>query len=374
MNMRKMVLPIVGACILGGCASPDLTISRRVDLDDESVDGGMSWQDIRTVASKMCPAILSVPEVANGVPPVRIAVAQMKNSSRFFIDRNLFTSRLLVDLNKFGGGQVRFLNGNAQAQAKRVSVLKDRQEAEVRKSVTEVAQAIAASPLFANRTDPAKIAVIPALNANLVGLNADSFTAMLREEVLNASAGKILFLMPGHTEGADYWITGQFYPVSMKKEGVINLADYFDVIEERIRAGKPLGLDTATATTTTAGGSMVSTVVSPKETALSEMLRSPALRADPNVEKRLNVMVVRPQDKLSVFEKSIVADRRISDNAGNAALILSGEISALSQAVNGQSSDYLNIVFELVDPNSNETIWQDNYEVKRVSKAGIVYR
>lgn len=372
--MKRLMIPVLSACLLGGCASPDITVSRRVDLDDESTDGALSSQDIRTVASKMCPAILSVPEIANGVPPVRITVADMKNSSRLFIDRNILTKKLLVELNRYGNGQVRFLNNNSSTQVRRTAVLKDRQPAEIRKNVAEVAKAIAASPLFANRTDPAKLAVIPALNTNLVGLNADSFTAMLREEVLNASGGKILFLMPGHTEGADYWITGQFYPESMKKEGVINLADYFDVIEERIRAGKPLGLDTATTTTSTAGGSMVTSTVTPKETALSEMLRSPALRADPNVDKRLNIMVVRPQDKLSVFEKSIVADHRISDNAGNASLILSGEISGLSQAVNGESSDYIHIAFELVDPNSNETIWQDNYEVKRVSKAGIVYR
>ena len=188
----------------------------------------------------------------DGVPPVRITVADMKNSSRLFIDRNLLTKKLLVELNRYGNGQVRFLNNNSSTQARRTAVLKDRQPAEIRKNVADVAKASAASPLFANRTDPAKLAVIPALNTNLVGLNADSFTAMLREEVLNASGGKILFLMPGHTEGADYWITGQFYPESMKKEGVINLADYFDVIEERIRAGKPLGLDTATTTTSTA--------------------------------------------------------------------------------------------------------------------------
>ena len=373
--MKKLLLmPVLGGLLLGGCVGAEVSKpSQRVDPDDESVDGGISSQDIRTVASRMCPAILSVPEIANGVAPVRIAVAEMKNSSRFFIDRNIFTKKLMVELNRYGNGQVRFINGNDRAQEKRYEVLKDRQDADIRRQIAEVAQAIAASPIFAGRSAPAKIAVIPALNTNLVNMNADSFAAILREEILSVSGGKILFLMPGQVEGADYWLTGQFYPDSIKTEGLINLADYFDVVTERIRSGKSLYLDSSVTTVSTAE-STTTTTTSTKEGVLLEMLRSPALRANPNVEKRLNVMVVRPQDKLSVFERSMTLDRKVRTMAGNAALILSGEISGLSQARNGAYSDYLHIAFELVDPNTNETIWQDGYEVKRVSQVGTVYR
>ena len=368
-----LILPVLGGLLLGGCVTADMSESRRVGLDDESVDGGISSQDIRTVASRMCPASLSVPEIANGVPPVRIAVADMKNSSRFFIDRNLFTKRLLVELNRYGNGSVRFINNNEKTQAKRFEVLKDRQEDDVRQQIAKVASAIAANPLFSGRATPAKIAVIPALNTNLVNMNADSFSAMLREEVMNASGGKILFLMPGHVEGADYWLTGQFYPLSLKKEGIINLADYFDVITDRIKNGKSLYLDSAVTTVSTPE-STTTTMAGTKEDDLLQMLRSPSLRAIPNVEKQLNVMIVRPQDKVSVFEKSLTVDGKLRTMAGNATLVLSGEMSSLSQARNGVYSDYLHIAFELVDPNSNETIWQDNYEVKRMSQVGTVYR
>lgn len=370
---RLLTLPVLGGFLLGGCITADVSTSQRVDVDDESMDGGISSQDIRTVATRMCPAILSVPEVANGVPPVRIAVADMKNPSRFFIDRNLFTKKLLVELNRYGNGRVRFINNNEMTQAKRFEVLKDRQENDIRQQIAEVASAIASNPLFAGRTTPAKIAVIPALNTNLVNLNADSFAAMLREEIMNASGGKVLFLMPGQVEGADYWLTGQFYPVSMKKEGIINLADYFDVITERIKSGKSLYLESSVTTVATPE-STTTTMAASKEDDLLQMLRSPSLHAIPNVEKRLNVMIVRPQDKLSVFEKSLTLNGKVRTMAGNATLILSGEISSLSQALNGAYSDYLHIAFELVDPNTNETIWQDNYEVKRVSQAGTVYR
>lgn len=371
---RLLVLPVIGGLLLGGCVSADITgTPRRIDPDDESVDGGLSSQDIRTVASRMCPAILSVPEIANGVPPVRIAVAEMKNSSRFFIDRNLFTKKLLVELNRYGRGTVRFINNNERVQEKRIEVLKDRQETDIRRQIAEVANAIASNPIFAGRATPAKIAVIPALNTNLVNLNADSFAAMLREEVLNASGGKILFLMPGHVEGADYWLTGQFYPVSLKREGIINLADYFDVITERIKSGKSLYLDSSVTTVSTPE-TTTTTMAATKEDDLLQMLRSPDLRAIPNAEKRLNVMIVRPQDKLSVFEKSLTLNEKIRPMSGNASLVLSGEISGLSQAQNGTYNDYLHIAFELVDPNTNETVWQDGYEVKRVSSVGTVYR
>ena len=98
------------------------------------------------------------------------------------------------------------------------------------------------------------------------------------------------------------------------------------------------------------------------------------MRANPNVNKWLNVMIVKPDDKVCVYEKSMLLDRRISDNSGKAALILSCEISGLAQALNGVQSDYLLVAMQLVEPESNEVVWEDSYEVKRLSRAGVVYR
>ena len=63
-----------------------------------------------------------------------------------------------------------------------------------------------------------------------------------------------------------------------------------------------------------------------------------------------------------------------TDNSGVASLILSCEISGMSQSANGAVSDYLVISSSLLDPDSNEVVWEDAYEVKRLSRAGIVYR
>lgn len=373
MNVAKLKYLVVGALALTGCVSGDISGSRRVDLDDETVDGGISSTDVRTVAAKMCPAILSVPEVAGGIPPVRIKLADVKNTSRFFIDRDLFAKKLRVELNRYGAGQVRFLDKNEKTQQARGQVLTDRQQENLKRDIRELGREIGGSPLFQGASKPVKIAVVPVLNANLVNMNADSFAAMLRSEILNASGGKVQFLMPGHTEGADYWLTGQFYPVSMKKEGIINLAEYIDVVDARVRDGKSLYIDQG-VTATVSPLSATVTATGTRESVLLEMLRNPQLRANPNVDKQLNVMIVKPSDKVCVFEKTALVDRRISDNSGKASLILSGEISGMSQSVNGVASDYLHIAFQLVDPEENDILWEDAYEVKRVSRAGVVYR
>ncbi len=366
---------VLTGALLTGCVGAELSsASSRVDLDDESMDGGISSTDIRTVATKMCPAILMIPEIANGEPPVRIKMAEMKNSSRFFIDRNLFMKRLSVELNRYGKGQVRFLNNNNLANAGRTEVLKDRETDTVRKEIRTLAESIAANPLFANAAQPVKIAVIPVLNANLVNLNADSFAAMLRSEVANVSNGKIQFLMPGATEGADYWLTGQFYPESMKTEGLINLAEYISVIDERIKDGKSLYIDAAKQNVVINPPTAVVTTTATRESILLEMLRNPALHKVTDANKYLNMMIVRPQDKVSVFEKSLLIDRRITNNSGAANYLLAGEISGMSQSTLRGMSDYLLITMQLIDIEMNEVLWEDAYEVKRVTNIGTVYR
>ena len=376
MNMARLSYLAFGALLVAGCVSGDLSKSTRLDPDDETFDGGIASTDIRTVAAKMCPAILSTPAVADRQAPVRIQIANVKNSSRFFINGELFAKKLRADLNQFGAGQVRFLDKNEKTQAERAKVLKDRQEEAIRNGVRELGKEIGASALFRNSDRPVKVAVVPVLNANIVNMNADSVAAMLRGDILEAAAGKVQFLMPGHVEGADYWLTGQFYPESLKKEGIINLAEYIEVVDERIKAGKSLYLDPPATATVTSGVSPVVVATAPtmRESALVDILRSPAMRADPNVNKWLNVMIVKPDDKVCVYEKSMLLDRRISDNSAKAALILSCEISALSQALNGVQSDYLLVTMQLVDPDSNEVVWEDSYEVKRLSRQGIVYR
>ena len=375
MKTRISLLALIGSCLCFlGCATATYTTTNRIDVDDESNDGGgITSADVRLVATSMCPEILALPEVIDSDETIRIKVADVKNSSRFFIDRNLFTKRLCVELNRHGDGAIRFINSTSTTQTARQSVHSDRSKKAFKKQLGLAAKAFVSSPLVEQATNPIKVAVIPVLNANLVNMNADSFAAMFRGEIADVANGKVQFLMPGETEGADYWLTGQFYPDSIKMEGIINLANYIEVIDERVKKGESMYLpEVAMASATPFSATAIAT--SSKETELLKMLRNPELQKIPDCEKKLNLMVVKPDNKVAVWEKTITAEQKFSTNDGNAQYILSGEISGMSQNTNGVMSDYLLITMELVDAESNEIVWQDAYEVKRLTKSGTVYR
>ncbi|MBR5592413.1 MAG: hypothetical protein IKW38_07860 [Kiritimatiellae bacterium] len=374
--MKKMWYVALGviSCVMAGCVSPEISSSTRVDLDDERVDGALSSADIRTVASQMCPAILSLPEVVDAPSAPRIKIAGMKNSSRFFIDNDLFMKRLSVELNRYGRGQVRFLSANERVSAGRAEVLRERQSAYFQEQIKAFANQLKQRAFVASAEKPIKVAVLPPLNTNLVNMNAESFTAMVRSAVAEAADGKILFLMPGETEGADYWMATQFYPESMQLEGVINLANYIEVIDSRIREGKSMYIEDNALVNVTP---LTTTVVAnaKREDVLLQMLRNPELRKASDSTKRLNVMLVNPKDKVCVYESTVTVTQRTSPgNSGAADYLLSGEISGLSTQRGGSAADYLLITVTLVEPVSNEVIWEDAYEVKRVTQTGTVYR
>ena len=380
---------VCGAAVLfgAGCAQPQVTTSNQISPDSDPLQGGISSADIRSFASQMVPQILAAPEIADAEDVVRIKVVDFKNSSRFIIDRNLFMKKLRTELRRYGKNKVRFLSDNEKVQRGRKDVLQDRQSAQLQKNLEKVAADLAKSPI-ARKGTPIKVAVIPVLNTNLVNMNADSFTAMFRSEVANASGGNIQFLMPGVTEGADYYLTGQFIPETMKTEGIINLANYIEVVDARVKAGKSMyitseakGNSGTQITTVRHSKNVRSTTVTPGsnnvtlyETHLKNILNDPAMRANPNVNKRLNIMLVDVKTKAAVFEKMIMIDRKFSDNSGAADFIISGEISGMHARKNGTGTDYLYINVQVTEPESGEIIFDDAYEVKRVTESGIVYK
>lgn len=374
--LRNLLGGAAVLALLGGCFSPNVSESVQVDPDDDPLGGAINSADIRTVASQMTPAILGLPEVTGKDGTVRIAVADFKNNSRFIIDRNLFMKRLQVELNRTAGGKVRFFSQNANVTKVRAEVITERQQEVVRAKLAELGKEIAANPLFANSPKPVKIAVIPVLNTNLVNMNADSFAAMLRSEIVTAAGGKIQFLMPGEVAGADYYLTGQFVPESVRTEGIINLANYIGVIETRLKRGQSLDIadgrvpDTSRTTPLVEGDQ----INIQRESELVRLMTSPEMQARPNVNTRFNVMLVKPADKVAVYEKMFLLDRKIETGLAKADFILSGDISALSQRAQGQASDYLLISVQLTNPENNETVWEDAYETKRLTKAGIVYQ
>lgn len=385
------VLLLLGATVvllgLSGCVSPQVSQAPvEISPDVEPLQSGISSADVRTFASKLCPELLATPVVSEAAGPVVIKIEPFINTSRFFIDSKLFTSRLSVELNKYGAGRIRIQTDNARVIKTSAHIMRKRQEQKVRVYLKELAKRIAANPMLVKKDGvPVKIAVAPVIGTNIVNMNGDSFVAMLRSEIAMAANGRILFLMSGVMEGADYWLTGQFFPESMKTEGIINLANYIDIIDERVRLGKPLdtasviaegnssfnGAANAAGATAQAG---TSSVVYEKERVLSQMLHNPAFRENPDVNKRLNMMIVRPTDKLAVFEDSCLIDQETHDVSARANYVLGGEIQGHSQRRGTLTSDYLLIRAHLTDPEVGEKVYEGAHEVKRLTQTGVVYR
>ena len=184
-------------------------------------------------------------------------------------------------------------------------------------------------------------------------------------------------------------MTGQFIPETMKTEGIINLANYIEVVDARVKAGKSMyianevqsAVKPAQINTVQTGSNSSITTVTPSsrnlvlyENHLKKMLNDPALRANPDVNKRLNVMLVDAKSKVSVFEKMILLDQKITNNDGAARFILSGDIRGMHQRKNGVSVDYLLITVQLTDVESGEVLLEDGYEVKRFTDSSVVYK
>lgn len=382
MKMKKQLTALFGcsvfAALLAGCSTPNVSTHRQVQPDQDIISGGMGSSDIRTVASKMCPEILSTPEVAGADGITRIALSPMKNNSRFIVDMNLFMKKLRLDLNRYSQGQIRFFSQDNGSNT-RTTLLENRREEMVDAALNSLADQIVSLPAVAGSTTPVTVTVLPVLNVNFVNMNADSFTAMLRSKVAERSNGKVLFTMPGSNVEVDYLLTGQFIADGMKQEGIVNLVDYIGLMEDRMEKGQPLDLyDTRrTSVTGTNNGIQINaignaTIIEPS--LLRQLQVSAALRSEPNVTKRLSVMLVDAKKELAVFEKMITIENKITDGTQNADFVLAGEISGLAKRQGGQQSDYLLMTMQLIDPISNEILWEDGYEVKRSSTSGTVYQ
>ncbi|MBL7071731.1 MAG: penicillin-binding protein activator LpoB [Candidatus Omnitrophica bacterium] len=125
--MKRLLYSVI---ILGlfcsGCATTMTVPSRttRVMPDEEDRLGGTGIEstDVLTASRKMAESILSVPEIAkaDGVP--RIAILPVKNSTRFVIDKDIFTTKIRIELNKNSNGKVRFL-----ARDRMEDILKERE-------------------------------------------------------------------------------------------------------------------------------------------------------------------------------------------------------------------------------------------------------
>jgi len=166
----------------------------------------------------------------------------------------------------------------------------------------------------------------------------------------------------------------------MKQEGIVNLPSYINLMDERIKNGESLDLyeDSPAGVGSNNSGNQLNIVNGDWRrrypSLFNQLQLSAELREIPNVTKRLNVMLVKSNENVAVWEKMVTLEKKITDGTENSDYILSGEISGLSKSNGRKQSDYLLMTMQLVNPVSNEVLWEDGYEVKKSSTTGTVYQ
>lgn len=118
---------LVSGCATGGHASrgiPATRVAPETNTPDEGT--GVSSGDLIEVTDKISRVILDAPEIQNAVNPPTIGVAKVINDTRFRIDSDLFTQRILNLLLDKGTRQVRYVAREHIAAVERERELKDR--------------------------------------------------------------------------------------------------------------------------------------------------------------------------------------------------------------------------------------------------------
>ena len=353
MTMGKTMV-LVGVLAVCGCVTPPPVTP---------TPPGLNGEHVRSAAQAMCASLLQSPALAAKGRAVRVKLSDVDDKSRYMIDGNIFLKRFRAELNMASGGRLLFLDSSGSVGADRLKIIQERQRQQLQHELRQIAGYIARSAELRGRK--VTLAALPALNTNLVGLNAEGFLALLREELVRAGNGNIRFLAPGETEGADYWLTGEFYPVDAGKVGRVNLAEYLEVIGNRVKEGRSVYVEKDRTP---------EAVVSPREATLLKLLDDARLQKVPNCDLRLNVMLSKAGSSEVAFECGAQVKSAITDKSETADFILSGEITNLSTRRSGVSSDYVLLGFKLVDPESNLMAWEGAYEIEYVHAEGIVYR
>ncbi len=124
--MKRTVLLAIVCVFCSACATGPHSVSHSTTVLPDSDDGlggtGIEATDVRTVARKMAVSILDVPEIMNASGMPRIVLLPVENSTRFIINKDIFTKKIRIELNKNATGKVRFL-----ARARIEDIMKERE-------------------------------------------------------------------------------------------------------------------------------------------------------------------------------------------------------------------------------------------------------
>jgi len=368
-----LLLPLSVFVFLAGCATPNPSSPDVRPVNPELLDTNpLGSAEIKNCAKEIGPKILMSQELSESWRPVNVIIKPLKNNASFRFNSTMITNELKNELmevaSQQGSHAVRFITNEAQDIAMGNKITHAKMEAKVDALLNDVADSLLLSPAVSNASTPPVIAVVPAVNCNMVNLNADSFIAMLRAKIASKANGHVQFTMPGHLQGADYYLTGQFIAESMKNEGMVNLVDYITLMEDRLKAGKSMNLDgdLATMKIQAVPGCVTGSLTFPQyKNLLDELSRDTNLRNIPDANKHLNLMLVKVDNKITAFEKMFQLEKKSTEYLDKVDLILTGEVSSISSRINGQESMYVVVSFRLVNPEDGMEIWFGKYESKK---------
>ena len=133
MKYSNLTLPLLALSLLlyAGCQTtgaskrgiPATAVSPESRTPDEGT--GVSSGDVIAVTDKISRVILDAPEIQNASNPPTIGVARVINDTRFRIDTELFTERILNLLLERGERKVRYVAREHSAAVEREQRLKD---------------------------------------------------------------------------------------------------------------------------------------------------------------------------------------------------------------------------------------------------------
>ena len=373
-SLFGVLLLLAALFVLSSCATPTVQTTTRTQIlhpDEEDNLGGsfLESHDIRTIATQMSGSLFSTPEIADNGDVVRIAMAPIRNSTRYLIDKDIFMKRLRMEMNRVAQGRVRFF---AQKMNKKIRrrIQTELDEDSWDELISDVADYFANSSLVQDAKRPIKVAVIPVKKTNLVDLNAESFTAMIRSAIAEQAAGKIHFLARERN--------GMVIDQILAESDARGLG-LVESIKDRPIAGVDYFL----------GGEFIARSLRPQKSSVEKTqtigpdpedprklkAQTTTEIVSPNASKYLNIMLIDAQTGVIPLEKMSRVERKVKSGLGRADYILTGEISALSKASGGGNrSDYVIMNFQLVEPSSNEVVWEDFYETKKVTNRSVLYK
>jgi penicillin-binding protein activator len=114
--LTGLIVPCVLLAIVSGCASSGVKNPSGIGVTEMRADEkgfvagtGMESQDLVAVTDKMARSILETPQIKNAQGPPVVVLDPVVNETRFPINKDMFLTRIRLQLNSKSAGRVQFM-------------------------------------------------------------------------------------------------------------------------------------------------------------------------------------------------------------------------------------------------------------------------